>query len=610
VPLLFDHSPGLPLAVAAAANGFQWHAVALTLGILLVAAVVGGVIAQRLHLPKVTAYLLVGLALGNVPRLTAYLRDEVGLDLGLLEALPAADLQYLVPLEKLAMALVLFGMGCHFTLPLVRRIFHRVLRISATELSFTFVLVSVGLLAVYWSRLGVHAWQPAILLGAMAMATAPATTILVLRENQAEGPVTEFVTSLVALNNLAAVVLFEVLFLVVFLANGQTAVTVHVELWNLARDLLGSVALGVVAGLVVSYASSLVAQRNRLVLLVGATTLIAGLCQAYDIPYLLTFLTMGATVANASERPQDLVGELDRWTGLLCVVFFVIHGAELDIGMLIKVGGIGAAYIALRTAGKYLGVYFGSGSFHEEAHIRPWLGTTMLSQAGAAIALSSLAVASGLKIGDFDLGKELQNIILGTVVVFELAGPILLRLALIRAGEIPVSQAIHHTTTTPWGELRMLVNRVMVSIGFEPWRGRSPEDITVAHVMRRHPKAIPAQATFEQVVDFIEHSRDNTYPVIGADGELVGIIRYVHLRDALFDADLGTLVRAEDLAIPAPRVLHPDDPVADTWQQFRKGVDDGIPVVTREAPHQLVGMVKRRDLYRIFKRGRQNRGAG
>jgi CBS domain-containing protein len=362
-----------------------------------------------------------------------------------------------------------------------------------------------------------------------------------------------------------------------------------------------------------SYGCGLLAQRNWLVLLVGVTTLTAGACWALGVPYLLTFLMMGATVANASDRPQDLVDELDRWIGLLCVVFFVIHGTELDVTRLLQAGGMAAlsmaAYIGCRGLGKYLGIYLAAGSRREDSHLRPWLGVTMLSQAGAAIALVSVAAASGLKIGDFEFGLELQNIILGTVVVFEIAGPILLRFALLRGGEVPVDQAIYHSTTTPLEEVRLLVNRLLVALGYEPWAGRTPEDITVGKMMRRRPQAIPAAATFEEVMDFIEHSQDNTYPVVGDEGELVGIIRYVHLRDALFDAELGSLVCAADLAIPSPRVLTPDDPITATWQQFHAGVDDGIPVVEPDPPHQLVGMVRRRDLYRIFRRGRQNRTA-
>jgi Kef-type K+ transport system membrane component KefB len=557
------------------------------MGLLLLAAVLAGLVAQRLHLPKVTAYLLVGVLLGPQA----------------LKAIPHGSLDFFLPLERLAMSLVLFGMGCHFTLSHVRRILRPVLRLLTGEATLTFVLVAGGLFVAYacWSDLGIDAWQPAVLFGALAIATAPATTVLVLKESQAEGPMTEYVTALVALNNLAAVVLFEILFLAVFLTNGHAQIPVHLELMHFVRDLMGCVLLGGTAGLVISYGCGLLAQRTWLVLLVGVTTLTLGVCETFGVPYLLTFLSMGVTVANTSDRPQGLSDELDRWTGLLCVIFFVVHGAELDLWALVAAGGIGATYVGLRVVGKYVGIYLAAGSRHEDAYIRPWLGLTMLSQAGAAIALASLAAESGIKIGEtFVLGEELLNIILGTVVIFELAGPILLRFSLLRAGEVPVSQAIYHSTSSPLEELRLIGNRIWVGLGFTPWGGRAPEDITVAQMMRRYPKAIPATADFEEVVDFIEHSQDNTYPVVGSDGELVGIIRYHLLRNALFDADLSSLVRAADLAIPCPRVLHPDDPLIQTWSHFRHGPDDGIPVVTPDESQQLVGMLRRRDLYRMF----------
>ncbi len=552
----------------------DWHVVALTLGLVLASALLAGRLALTLRMPKVTLYLLVGLLLGP----------------SILHLIDHEQLDTLQPLGQLAMALVLFSMGCHFPLRHFRRVLPRVMRLSAGELSLTFLLVAFGLIL-----LGTR-WQASLLFGALALATAPATTMLVLRENESEGPITEFTTALVAINNLAAIVLFELLFLSIRLFEGQLDDPVPVQLGQFAIDLLGATSLGVIGGLAISFACALSASSVWLVALIAVSTILLGTCEVLQIPYLLTFLAMGVTVANTSDLTRQIVAELDRVTVLLCVVFFVIHGAEMDLQALYRAGWLGVAYVALRSLGKYFGIYLAARK--EEAEVRLWLGAGLLSQAGAAIALSAIAARRYPEVGG-----EVQAVILGTVVVFEIAGPMLVRQAVFRAGEVPISRALRHRTTTFGAELQQLWNRLRMALGYAPWANRGPEELTVRHMMRKDVESVPGAATFDQVVSHIERSRDDLYPVVGPDGELTGVIHYPSLRNALFDPDLGALVRAEDLALPALLTLHPDDPLDRAWQVIDASQADCVPVVSREAPHQLVGIIKRRDILGLVARG-------
>jgi Kef-type K+ transport system membrane component KefB/CBS domain-containing protein len=486
----------------------------------------------------------------------------------------------------------------------VRRIFRRVVRLSVGETAATFLLVMVGL-----SLLG-ERWEAAILLGALAVATAPATTILVLKETESEGPVTEFTNSLVALNNLLSIVLFELLFLMVLFIRGELSIPVSVKLGLLAQDLAGSAALGAVGGLIVSYAFTLVADSRRLVLLAAVITLLLSICQLNQMPYLLTFLAMGVTVANCSDQTRQVLAELDRLTGLLCVVFFVTHGAELELHALGEAGWIGFGYIVFRFCGKYFGIRVAARRGREEPAVRHWLGTGLVAQAGAAIALSAIAVqrTRGAEEDLHNLCLHVQTVILGTVVVFEIIGPILIRQAVLRAGEVPLAHAIHHTSTSLMDPLRTVFNRMLIASGRNPWKNRSTEDLTVQELMRKNVKAVPQEAPFDEVVACIEHSRNNTYPVVGRSGELVGVIRYRELSTALFDPALDTLVRATDVTTPARWVLHPDEPVSRAYGVFEASKDDCLPVVTREAPYRLVGVVRRRDVLRLLIRGQEKKG--
>jgi len=554
----------------------------MTLGVLLCAALVGSLLGQMLRLPRVVAYLLVGLLLG--PQM--------------LNAVTKTNLVTLDVVGKFAMALVLFNMGCHFTVPHFRRLVPRIFQLSACELGFTFLLVCLGLIVLGQS------WQAGILFGALAMATAPATTMLVLKEYESEGPVTEYATALVALNNLAAVVVFEILFRVVCHTNGNTTGSLYVAFGQLVSGLAGSTVLGIAAGMLVSYCCGLLSARYWLVLLVAITSLVLGLTELLDLSYLLTFLAMGITVANASERAKEMELELDRLTGLLCVVFFVIHGAELDFHAVFAADDTGlitvaVAYIVLRATGKYLGLFLAAKMQGNTPQVRRWLGGTMLSQAGAALALVTIAANPAAGLGD--LGKQLQVVIVGTVVVFEFVGPILIRHAVLKCGEVPLYRAIHHSTTTPLQEARVVVSRLLGSFGFDPRRRRSPETLTVEQIMFRNVKAVTSSSTFNDVVEFIEASSDNTYPVVDDEHSFIGVVRYADLREAMFDPELGKLVNAFDLASPSKQ-LHVDDSAVHAWEQFREGHDDCIPVVTHDVPPRLLGLVKRRDLMGMFAR--------
>jgi Kef-type K+ transport system membrane component KefB len=192
-------------------------------------------------LPRVTAYILVGLALGpHTPLLgfAEWCAAQVGCSISLAgNHVPEEHLAYLEPVGNFAIALVLFNMGCHFPLSRFRRITKRLLPISFGEMAVTMILVTCGLylLGVFSSESGVN-WQLAVLLGALALATAPATTVLVLKETRSEGPVTEFTTGLVVLNNLTSVIVFELLFVLVYATRGAEMSIVN-EYLDLARNL-------------------------------------------------------------------------------------------------------------------------------------------------------------------------------------------------------------------------------------------------------------------------------------------------------------------------------------------------------------------------------------
>ena len=554
--------------------------VAITLGLLLGVSLIGGLLGSWLRLPKVTSYLLVGLLLGP----------------SVANTIPKDHVEMLDPVLKLAMALVLFRLGTRFSFLRLRRQLVATLPILAGDILATVVLVTIAL------AVAGHSLSSALLLGCLAIATAPATTILVLQEIRSEGPVTDRVQLLVALNNLACIVSFELVFAALEGGRSDQGGAVATALLHLSGDLVGSLLLGILGGLCISYACSILSTSHWLVLLVSVTTLVLGIAETTHFPYMLSFLVMGVLVANASDVADRIAEELDHMTGLLCVLFFSVHGAELDLDAMRHVGLAGVVYLAARVAGKVLGNYWGAKIGGEPRAVRCAIGPSLLAQAGAAIALASLAESRDPK-----LGEPILQIILGSVVVFEIAGPLLIRRSLLLAGEIPLAQAIPHHDRRAVTQWQMLWDRLQSA-----WRraeangdDRSTLNVPIQPLIRRNVHGIPRDAKFDDVIDTIVHSRDNTYPVVDADRSVVGLIRYPLLANVMFDPKLGDLVLAEDLATPAQTVLYENATLEAAAEAFQRETDDCLPVVTLEPPHRLVGVLRRSDVMHLLVRRRK-----
>jgi Kef-type K+ transport system membrane component KefB len=561
-------------------------ALTLSLGILFLAGLAAVILAERLGVPRVTLYIVVGLLIGP----------------SLLNWIPHEHLEEFDPVLKLALAMVLLEIGSRFTFASFRQIIPAAVPLSIGELAVTLSLVTLGVWAVSKD------WEFAILLGGLALATAPATTIVVLRDYDAEGPVTALTYALVALNNLAAIVAFEILFVLVSLFSGpEGAESISgggARLGWLATDLIGSLAAGILAGFLATVLMARLSGQYRTLAVLSIVTVVLGICESLSIPYLLTFLAMGVTLANTSASTQDLFRNLEPIAALLYVVFFVASGAETDIRSLWAVGGVGAVYIATRCAGKYLGVWVSARLTGEPQAVRRWLGMTLIAQAGAAIGLVQVATDR-----DPDLGGRLQTIIVGTVVFFEVLGPILTRTAVIHAGEIPLAQ-LFHPDRMGWLEAcRAVVSQVRQAFGGEPWTRRTRESLTVSDLMRKNVQTLSPSDDFLKVLDLIEHSRHLVYPVVEESGKLLGMIRYGEIRSALFHPELAMLVRAEDLSRPIHSTLTPDQSIEEALSLVRDTSDEAIPVVAGRDDLTLVGMIERRDVARFIKRNYHRSGS-
>lgn len=384
----------------------------LSVGLILMSALIAGHAAQLIRVPEVTGYLLVGLVIG-----------PAGFDL-----ISHDNLSTLGFLSEVALGLILFNIGSIFEAARFRALGAGVIRVTLCEAPLAFALVTIGLLLVG------SPWPVALLLGVIAMETAPATTLMVINEYDASGPLSERLMALIALNNILVLLAFGVVSAVLSLggvagepwwASGYRAA------YGLVWTTVGSIALGIVLGLVIdAWAARAKEAGEAMILVIGIVLVAVGAARALDLSPLLSTLALGATVANASTHGDRLVHVLGRIDPPLYAAFFVLAGAELSPRDVLMLGTGGVVYAVGRVVGKVAGTRIGLRGQPVPSLVRTHLGLCMISSSSLAVGLT-IQVRSEFP----DFAPAVTGIVLAAVVVFEIIGPLLTRRALFATGE-------------------------------------------------------------------------------------------------------------------------------------------------------------------------------
>ena len=194
------------------------------------------------------------------------------------------------------------------------------------------------------------------------------------------------------------------------------------------------------------------------------------------------------------------------------------------------------------------------------------------------------------------------------MIVFEILGPILLCFSVLKSGEVPIAYAIRHSRHSFKSRLTEMWMHLKTSSGVDPLPTTPAEEVTVGQLLRSKVKGIPHGAEFDKIIHHIEQSHDNTFPVIDARRCVVGLIRYPMLSQLLFDPNVGELVRAIDIATAVEKVVYPDELASVAFDFFQHSSDDCLPVVSREEPHIMLGIVRRSDVRTILIQKKRNRG--
>ena len=403
----------------------------ICLAIALIGSLMLSRLTKRLHLPAVTAYLVAGLLLG--PFCLGALKLP-GLGFNSLEQVEGLSI-----VTQTALGFIAFTIGNEFRLTQLKAMGSAAITIGILQAVVTTVLVDIVLIGLHLCFPQVITLPCAIVLGAIASATAPAATLMVVRQYKADGPLTRLLMLVVAIDDAVGLLLFSVSFgIATALSNGQVSVLAVVV--EPIVEILLSLALGGLMGWLLNWVEQFFHSRSKrmtisvafVLLTVGLSSLkfqIGGLHCGFSL--LLVCMMTGTIFCNICSTSEELMDRVDGWTMPLNILFFVISGAELDLAVVIQPVTIlvGVIYIIARSAGKYYGAALSCHLTKQSKPICDNLGITLLPQAGVALGMALTAAS----LPD---GAMTRNVVLFAVLVYELVGPAMTKRALMAAGEI------------------------------------------------------------------------------------------------------------------------------------------------------------------------------
>ena len=380
-------------------------AAAMALGLLLTR------LAKKVNLPNVTAYLIAGLIVGPY----------------CLNLFSESMLAGISELTSIALGFIAFSIGGEFKWESLKRVGMKALIITIFQAIAALAAVDVVLILCGYDL------PLSLTLGAIATATAPAATLMVVRQYRAQGTMTNTLLSVVAMDDAIGLAAFAIsLAMAQSLTSGAAPTVQHMlisPLLEIGLSLVVGAALGTVLSFLLRFFRS---RANRLSLMIAAVFAGVALSDCWGLSALLTCMAIGAAMVNLRADSGALIENTDRWTPPLFMLFFIISGAELDLQVLTTVGLLGVLYLVARSLGKYFGAALGACVVKSEPKIRKYLGLTLLPQAGVAIGMAQVVIA---KLPEY--GEVIRAVVLCATLVYELVGPVITRVALSRAGEIP-----------------------------------------------------------------------------------------------------------------------------------------------------------------------------
>ncbi len=571
---------------------------ALLFGLMLLAAIFGGTIARRFHVPRVVGYLFAGVILRQI-----------------IDAFPGvqstASVEPLQAIRDLSLGVILFSIGSVCEKRQLHESSARVWRISLMEICLTVTLVFVACFFVgkiTFPQAGQDYIVLAALLAIAAVATAPAATLFVLQEYEAKGSITNTILGVTGVNNVVCIIGFHTCFIVMVSAGLITTtqtMSAH-PLLGIGAMILGSLALGVIIGTVLSIAHSKFSVVDTLLIFFACFILLSAAEEwvlvrvHYCYNKQLAALITGVVFTNVAIDSQKLQAAL--WTAAtpIMVGFFAMAGFNLHMQDLAHMGLFGTTFWLCRTIGKSLGAYLGIRWAGAPAGAAYTLGPALLCQAAVVIGLAAFVE----HYWQSPLAKQFSTVILGSVVVSEMLGPFMVKRCVVRGGEVKAITLLSRANEGDHNDsvVRLTLQALGRAMGIKP-RATSTEVVSqwqVKHIMRSNVQFIQDSDAFDDVLHFIEMSIYAHFPVVHADGTFAGVIHFADVRHVIYDPAVRHLITAIDLADAATTVVPADMLISELFDVFHRENTSLLPVVELEGSKRVIGVVEQRDVLRVL----------
>jgi Kef-type K+ transport system membrane component KefB len=405
----------------------------LHLSIALLSGLLLSRLAKVLKLPAVTAYLVAGILIGP------YVLGKLGVE-GI--GFTSMDTVHSYSLFcDVALGFIAFSIGNEFRLSQLKKIGKQATVVGIFQAVVTTIVVDIALIALHFAFPDVLTIPVAIVLGAVASATAPAATLMVVKQYKAKGPLTDILLPVVALDDAVGLVLFAISFGIAKALGAGSVSIISVVLEPILEVVL-SIVLGAALGYLFDFCEKFFHSRSKrmsisiafVFLAIALSKLRFTILDTVHVSFssLLVCMMLGTIFCNICDFSEELMDRVDRWTAPLFIIFFVLSGAELELSVFssFTVVLIGIVYILSRSAGKYSGAFISAKFSGCDDNIVKYLGVTLLPQAGVALGMAAMAKQLGPD------GEIVSQITLFAVLVYELVGPLLTKIALLKAGDI------------------------------------------------------------------------------------------------------------------------------------------------------------------------------
>ena len=383
----------------------------LKISIAIIAGLVGGRLARLCKLPNVTGYIIAGLLIG--PSFFNIITAQESVSYGIV--------------SELALAIIAFTIGSEFVLKELKKVGKAVVIITILEaVGAVFVVFSV----MYY--IFKQSFVFSIIIASMSAATAPAGTMMVINQYRAKGPLTRTILPVVALDDIAGIMIFGIAMSIAQISNGTAQVSLLQMIIYPLIEIVGSCLVGAIIGIILAFLTKKAEDNEELLMMVlAAIGITTGIANLLDLSPLLACIMVGTMVANLSPHVTRTFASISQFAPPIYLLFFTLAGVSLEISILKTVGLIGVAYIFSRAAGKMIGAWVGAKIVKAEPVVAKNLGYALLAQGGISIGLS-IIVRQQLP----GISTAVTTVIMFAVLVYEIVGPILAKLALARAGEI------------------------------------------------------------------------------------------------------------------------------------------------------------------------------